>query len=159
MPSITLAEFADRLNETMPILLKEFLRRQSAEIYGGKITLPQFLVMDFIVKNKDVKMKDLAGFMKVAMATMTGIVERLVRQRYVERAADANDRRIIKVKLTKAGAAFMNRVYKRRRQVLINIFSQIPAADRDEYLRILNRIKEVLIEQPEDVREGEGKKC
>lgn len=148
MPRITPEEFADRLSEIMPVIMKEFVRRHSRDVYRLQVTPPQFLVMDFIYKREEARMKDLAQFMSVAMATMTGIVERLVRHGYVKRVPDKQDRRIIKVRMTSQGEILMKRILKRRREVLIHVFSKISAADREEYLRILTRIRDVLLQEP-----------
>jgi len=151
MSPIPPQEFADRLSEVLPVIIKEFAQHQSDEIYRGKITLPQFLVMDFLMKNETAKMSDLAQFMDVSMATMTGIVDRLVRHKYVERLLSDEDRRIIRIRMTREGATLMNRVYLRRREVIIKIFGQISANDRDEYLRILSRIRDILLAEKQAV--------
>ena len=44
-------------------------------------------------------MTDLARFMTVSAAAMTGIMDRLVRDGYAARGYDTKDRRIIKAKL------------------------------------------------------------
>jgi len=85
MSTLSPSEFADKLNEIMPIVLKEFLRRQANEVSSGKITLPQFLVLAFLSKEGESKMKRLAQVMGVTTAAMTGIVDRLVRDGYVSR--------------------------------------------------------------------------
>lgn len=151
MSPISPQEFADRMSEIMPVIMKEFTQHQSDEIYRGKITLPQFLVMDFLMKNETAKMSDLAQFMEVSMATMTGIVDRLVRHKYVERLLSDEDRRIVRIRMTREGAMLMNRVYLRRREVIINIFGQISANDRDEYLRILSQIRDILLAEKQTV--------
>jgi DNA-binding MarR family transcriptional regulator len=150
MSPISPAEFADRLSLILPVMMKEFSKQQSEEIYQGKITLPQFFVMDFLMKNESVKMSDLAIFMDVSMATMTGIVDRLVRHRYVGRISDAEDRRIIRIRMTRDGTALMNRVYQRRREMIIEVFGQISASDRDDYLRILSKIRDILLHGRQD---------
>ena len=85
MTHISPAEFADRLNEIMPAVVREFARRQTNELYKGKISLQQFLVLDFLFRQELAKMNSLAHFMNVTTAAATGIIERLVRQGYVLR--------------------------------------------------------------------------
>lgn len=148
MSSLPLSEFAGQLSSIMQVITKEFVRRQANELYMGKITLPQFFVLDHLHFNGATKMKDLAVSMGVTTAAITGIVERLVRQRLVERIPQPLDRRIIKVRLTVAGERVVKKIHEHKREMLINIFGKIPRRDREEYLRILTQIKEVLRKEP-----------
>lgn len=145
MAEISIQEFADRINEVMPVMLKEFARRQVAELYKGKITLPQFSVLEFLHRQGESRMKDLADFMHVTTAAMTGIGDRLVRDGYVVRVYDPQDRRIIKIKLTGKGNDLVKKVRQQRRHMVINVFGRMSGQDREDYLRILTQIKEILI--------------
>lgn len=144
---MSVAEFADRLNEVMPVVIKEFARRQAKELYTGKITLPQFLILDYLVKNDAAKMSDLARFMQVSTAAATGIVERLVRDKYVLRQSEPKDRRVIKIKITTKGMELVRKVNQQRRQMIIKIFGTLSAAQRRAYLQILGQIRSALINQ------------
>lgn len=149
MTPIPLSNFADQLSEIIPVMMKEFLRRQVQEICQCNLTFPQFVAMEFIVKKQDPKMTDLANYMAVTTAAMTGIIERLVRDKYVERLYDPSDRRIIKVKLTSNGAALVKKMQIVRRKMILNVFSQISPKDREAYLRILSKVRDILVEEHE----------
>lgn len=147
MRSPSLLEFADKMNEIMPSLIREFSRRQANELYKGKITLPQFLILDFLLKKDNSKMSDLAHFMKVTTAAMTGIVERLVKYGYVVRGYEPDDRRIIKIGLTSKGKTLVKRIDEQRRKMIINIFGRLSESDRQDYLRILMNVYNVLLKE------------
>lgn len=139
-----LNDFADRLNTIIPVIMKEFAYRQKNELYKGKITLPQFIILGFLHQSGLANMTDLAKYMKVTTSAMTGIISRLVRAGYVQRKADSKDRRIIKVKLSSRGASLVLKVEEERRQMIIDVFGQISEHERQEYLNILGRIKNIL---------------
>lgn len=147
MAQFSLSEFADRLNQVMPLIIKEFTRRQANELYQGKITLPQFLILNFLSGQDESKMKDLAHFMGVSTAAMTGIVDRLVKYGYVTRVFDPKDRRIIKIRLLAKGLELVRKINQQRRQMLIKIFGKISQSEREDYLRILMRIHDILTEE------------
>jgi len=140
----TLLEFADKMNEVMPGIIQGFARRQADELYKGKITLPQFLILDFLSQQGESRMTDMAHFMHVTTAAMTGIVDRLVGYGYVARVYDPEDRRIIKIKLTPHGSALVKKINTQRRSMVIKIFGSISETDRQDYLRILMQIRDVL---------------
>ncbi len=145
MSQISLSDFARKMNEVMPVIMREFGRRLVNALYKGKITLPQFLLLEFLHREGESKMTALAHFMNVTTAAMTGIVERLVRAGYVVRTYEVQDRRIIKVKLTAQGIDLVRKINQQRCQMVVKIFGKISAADRCEYLRILMQIKEILM--------------
>lgn len=144
MSGLQLLEFADKMNSVMPVIMKEFARRQADELYKGKITLQQFLILNLLHKESEPKMTALAHFMGVTTAAMTGVVERLVREGYVVRESQLDDRRIIKVRLTSKGTELVIKVNEQRRKMIINIFGKISATERQDYLRTLIHIKEIL---------------
>jgi len=142
---LSLEEFADRLSEIFPVFMKEFLKYQISEVYRGKITPVQFVALNFLDKQGESKMTDIAQSMDVTMATMTGVIERLVRDDYVQRLNDPADRRIVKVRLTTKGHSLIKKIHQTRRKMIIHIFSKIGQKDRGNYLRILTNIKEILL--------------
>lgn len=147
MAPIPINVFADKLNEIIPVLMKEFAKRQENDLFKGKITFPQFVVLNFLHHEGPTKMTDLAHFMRVTTAAMTGIVNRLVRAGYALRVVDPKDRRIIKVKSASKGKGVVARVDAERRRMIIEIFGQISETEREGYLRILTHIKDILLEQ------------
>ena len=142
--SISISEFADRLDEIVPVMMKGFARHQVSELYKGKVTLPQFLILDFLNRESEAMMTDLARFMEVTTAAMTGLVDRLVKYGYVLRGVEPGDRRIIKIKLTAKGKDLVEKVNYQRRQVVIKVFGKISERDRENYLRILKKIRDIL---------------
>ena len=152
MAKPSLSEFADSINEIMPVIIKEFTRRHSNELYKGKITLPQFLILEFLRRQQECKMKELAGFMRVSTAAMTGIVERLVKYGYCVRQSDPQDRRIIKIRLTPKGGELLKKISGQRRKMAIDIFGQISEKDRGDYLRILMQVKDILTHEEEKIQ-------
>lgn len=144
---ISLYEFADKMSEVMPVIAKGFFRRQVDELYKGKITLPQFLILEFLHREGESKMTDLAHFMDVTTAAMTGIVDRLVRDGYVLRILYPQDRRIIRIKLTSKGSGLVKKINEQRSRMVIKIFGRISEVDRQDYLRILMQIKDILTQE------------
>ncbi|MDP3042355.1 MAG: MarR family transcriptional regulator [Candidatus Omnitrophota bacterium] len=144
MTGMAIADFARKMNQIIPEIMKGFARRQNNEVYKGKITLPQLLILELLSRQGASKMTDLAKYMQVTTAASTGIVERLVRQGYVQRAYDQNDRRIVRIKLNAKGTELLKKISQQRTQSVTKIFSQISEDDRAEYLRILMQVKDIL---------------
>ncbi len=140
MSELSLSEFADKVTELMPVIAKEFYKQEASGFYKIHITLPQFIVLEMLVREGEMRMTDLAHMSNVSTAAMTGIVERLVKSGYVERASDPKDRRIIKIRRTFRGGRIVKNAMDLRKQMITRMFSVVSQSEREEYLRILNNV-------------------
>ncbi len=147
MPGLTLTEFADKIEEIMPVVMKSFAKIQAAELFKGKITIAQFFILNYLGKNGETMMKELAQTMSATTAAATGMVERLVREGYCERVYDSKDRRVIYVKLTAKGSGLVKRITQDRKRITVEIFGKISEEERRNYLSILTHIRDVLVEE------------
>lgn len=138
------ADFIEQISGLLPLVMKEFSRRYSNDISRGKLTLPQFYVMDFLFSRGQARMNELARSLSVSTAAATGIVDRLVRSGCVIRRPDLSDRRVIKVGLTGKGRKLMESVIRQRRLNLEEVLGRLSAREQDDYLRILKRIYSIV---------------
>jgi DNA-binding MarR family transcriptional regulator len=144
MATLTLNKFADRLAEILPEMMRGFARRQSNEIIKGTITLPQGIILELLYKHGAMNMTDLAHHMCVSTPAVTGFINRLVKTGYVRRIFDSKDRRVIIIQLKAKAEELVKRVYRERRQMTLEIFGKISMQDRENYLRILTKVKSIL---------------
>lgn len=147
MSHIPLSDFADRLNQLMPEIMRGFMRRQTNELLKGRITLPQLLILNFLDKEGESNMTHLAQFLNVSTPAATGIVDRLVKYGYLIRVFEPEDRRIIKIRLTAKGLTLVQKINQQKRQSIIDVFSQISREERDDYLKILTRIRQIMTQE------------
>ncbi len=144
MPQPSLSEFADRVSELMPFIMKEFMKSQATEFYKLKMTMPQFFVLEFLNRLGECKMSDMARHLNVTTAAMTGVVQRLVRDGYVLRSSDPKDRRIVRIKPTAKGSKMVRGMIQKRKEISVRIFGMISQEEREQYLNILTHLKEHL---------------
>jgi DNA-binding MarR family transcriptional regulator len=140
MIQIPLETFADEVQGLMQDIVKGFLKRESNDLIRGRITMPQFFVLSCLQKKDRVKMSEIAGFLRVTTAAATQLVDRLVRSGHVARDYDPADRRVIRVRLTAKGSRLVQEVRVQKRQSIIEIFGKMSEKEREDYLRILQRI-------------------
>lgn len=144
MSRLSISEFADRAGELMQFVMREFVKYQINEFHKLKVTLPQFFVLESLYRSGECKMSDIAKYINVTTAAMTGVVERLVRDGYVVRTSDDKDRRIVMVKLTPKGNAVLMRVMRKRKEAFVKVFGMISQEEREQYLNILTHIRDHL---------------
>jgi MarR family transcriptional regulator, organic hydroperoxide resistance regulator len=145
--SISLLEFADRINQILPLFQREFACKLTKELFKSRITLPQFLTLMILDKEEEANMGALARLMNVSTAAMTGSVARLVNSGFALRVDDPKDRRIVRIKLTSRGRQLFDKLNQQRRQTIIRLFKEISDEDRQNYLRILTQIKDILVKE------------
>ena len=147
MPNLSLSEFSDQVVEIMPVIAREFYKKQTGEFYKMKITMPQFVVLEILHREGQSRMTDLARLINVSTAAMTGIVDRIVRDGYAARASDPGDRRIIKVDLTAKGSTAVKNIINQRKQIFSNVFGVLSEDERGQYLRILASVRDRLLDK------------
>jgi DNA-binding MarR family transcriptional regulator len=131
MTELSLAQFATAVSEIMPVIAREFFKREESGFVKLKMTLPQFLVLVLLDKRGKSSMSDMASGLGVTTAAMTGIVDRLVRDGFIAREHNKDDRRIVNI-------------VEKRRKMIASIFGTLTQQERTDYLRILTRVRDVL---------------
>ncbi|MBM3244307.1 MAG: MarR family transcriptional regulator [Candidatus Omnitrophica bacterium] len=149
-----LSEFANRVTSIMAVIMREFGKKSMRGSLLHKVTIPQLVVLENLNFHGETKMKDLAGFAAVTTAAMTGLIDRLVRDGYAQRIYDSGDRRIIKVKITSKGQKLLKNINEEKRRILIKIFDKFSQKDRDDYLRILLQIKDILTSSKDEIKDN-----
>jgi len=147
MSPLSLSEFADKVSEIMPAIMRGLYKQETSEFYKVPITLAQFVVLDILVRDGETRMTDLARSINVTTAAMTGVVERLVKYGYAHRVSDPNDRRIIKVRHTPKGDRIVKSVLDQRKRMIGKMFRVVSQSEREEYLRILNNVRNNMREE------------
>jgi DNA-binding MarR family transcriptional regulator len=150
MAAHSVEEYADRLIAIFPVVMRELTKKQTDDLCKGKISIPQFLILDLLGRNPRCKMKDLARFMRVSTAAMTGLVNRLVRSGYAVRKSDSHDRRIVYVACATKGTELVKKIIAQRRALIIKVFGSLSVAEREEYLKILTRIRDIVLRDQEE---------
>lgn len=103
------------------------------------LTLPKFLVLVSLIKRGGAcPIGELAGDLFQSSPTMTGIVDRLVNDKLVEREREQkDDRRKVTVSLTSQGKHLLARARAARSERMRRAFDHFSARDRKEFLRLL----------------------
>jgi DNA-binding MarR family transcriptional regulator len=129
---------ADMLEHAMLRLVWLEQKRWSQILAAHGLTVSQFLVLAAIWERQSgCHMGQLADEMLQSSATMTGIVDRLVRMTLVHRQALANDRRVVVVDLTENGRSLLQRVRDEKIERLQQILDRMPGDDQRSMFRLI----------------------
>ena len=97
---------------------------------GEDITLPQYRALVVLASRGPQRAADLAASLDVTPSTASRMIERLVRKRLVGRARTKEDRRTLRVYLTRSGRDIVAAVTDRRREEITRILGEMPDGGR-----------------------------
>ena len=75
-----------------------------------------------------------------------GLVDRIVRGRFLKRAGHHKDRRIINIEMPETGKRTIEDIQKRRYKMMMDIFSKLKPLERKRYLETIKKIHRILTE-------------
>ena len=136
-------EFACRIIELLPQIIKGLSHYEHNDLTRGEITLPQFWALDYLDQKETCKMSGIAQHLGISRAATTGLIDRLIVQKLVARKDDPEDRRIVWIECTPKGRGVICSIRKQKIQTLIKVFSKISPKDRKHYLSILEQVVKI----------------
>ena len=90
--------------------------------------------------SESISMNDLSLKMKLASSTMTRTVDPLVKKGLVERQPDAEDRRVVRVRLTESGILAKQQLHEALQWFFSSVMEEIPEREREQVLHSLERL-------------------
>ena len=91
---------------------------------------------------KPINLADLAGQANVTRATMTGLVDTLERDGYAKRAPASEDRRMMLVRLTDAGRAFVDSILPDYLRRIAALMAGLSEAERKEMVALMIKVQQ-----------------
>lgn len=140
MSRLSMEAFADRAMELFSQLARGMVRHENNYLAKGVITLPQVWALRHLRGQRECSMRELAGFMKMGLSSVTGMVDRLVKQGLANRRRTEKDRRLVFVDITSKGRKVLGEILEQRRETTLNLFESLTAEERLTYLCILEKL-------------------
>ena len=143
--SADLDRFSRKLIEVLPLMFREISRRENNVLTRGKITFPQMVALDYVSRKSKVKMTDLARVLSIKMSSATVLVDRLIREKFLERSRDEADRRLVWVSATPRGRKLVAGILEQKRRSMMRIFAGLTGEERRMYLNVMEKVKAHLL--------------
>ena len=120
--------------------------RQEALLSRFNLTAGRFSILMLLHRavSQALSPTELAKAVNVTRATITQFLDALERDALVERVDDPNDRRAMKIVLTKSGRALLSEVLKVHLEQLTIITKILTRAERKQFLAIIEKIENAL---------------
>ena len=145
MQDKSLDEFYKRMDDLMPNLIRESIKRGADEVTKGLITVPQMLILEVLNKKDKCIMSELAEALSITTSAATGLIDRMIKLNLVTRLRGEKDRRIVKVNITRKGKNTVARIIEQRRRMIADTFGKLSKKEREKYLEIMEKVYRVLV--------------
>lgn len=111
---------------------------------GSELTVAQADVVFTLGNTPGMTCKEIGERTLITKGTLTGVIDRLADKGLVSRAAEPNDRRCVKVKLTAKGERLFEKEFPRQVGWLKQRLASLSQRDIDQAVRALNKLQDVL---------------
>ncbi len=135
-----------RIVEAIVYLYTESRRvtKELARVYG--LTGPQVTVLKMLEGIGALSLSDLSARMSARNSTVTGIADRMERDGLVERKRDADDRRVVRIRLTEKGRELAREIPVESMEVFGAALRALDHEERRSLRRILRRLSDRVAE-------------
>lgn len=113
----------------------------SMDLFISKSELLTLLQVD---RNGEIIMSQIADYINIPMSTATGLVERLVKKGYLERARSESDRRIVTIRLTDEGKKLAGEMKETISGYIKLIYNALTEEERELLFGIFDKIGGIL---------------
>lgn len=115
----------------------EFDRRAS----GLKLTRSQWSVLAHLLRNDGIQQRELAEQMDITAITLTGLLDRMERDGWVERRADPDDRRAKRIYLTEKVAPVTKELRTLAREVRKSALQGLSETEQQTLMNLLLKVR------------------
>ncbi len=143
----TIDEQIKRLEELGAILVRGLQLVGSAGPFGSELSFSQYLILQTLLEKEALRMNELALTLGVSKANVTGLVDRMVRSRFIERMRSDDDRRVVFVSLTPKGRRTVQRMLNMQRKEWRRIMETIPSRNLAIFMDSLDQLAHALAER------------
>lgn len=141
-----------RLEELGPVLVRGLQLVGSPGAFGGEISFSQFLILQTLYEKEALRMNELALILGVSKANVTGLVDRMVRARLIERMRSDDDRRVVFVSLSPRGRRVAQRMINSQRREWRRVMEGIPPHNLQIFLDSLEQLARAMSQRTREVK-------
>ncbi|NIM00418.1 MAG: MarR family transcriptional regulator [Acidobacteria bacterium] len=140
------AERARTVREGVQLLVRRFSISERAEVSCCGLTVAQSATLATLLAEGPLRLGTLGKRLGITASTLTRNVDRLEESGLVEREADPEDARAIRVRLTGAGRAAAARVARQEQEFAESVLARVPPGRRAELVRSLELLLSAVVD-------------
>lgn len=107
---------------------------------GASISKPELLALEVISREEWLMMSDIGRKLDISLSTATGIIDRLIDKKLVNRERNGGDRRVVRVVLTNKGKKTNQEYQKQKKELFGRMLGTLDHEEQGELIKILEKI-------------------
>ena len=129
-------------------VLRQFERITNTQLrnFCAGVTLAQCLVLLEVDVEERLAVGQLASRLRLDNSTLSRTIDGLVRKGILDRSRDDQDRRVVWVRLTRAGEAVCKAIHEQNDAICRGVFERIPSAKRATVVRNFETLVQAFLE-------------
>ena len=131
---------ADELTKYIAMLADLFEVAQASSGEAVSINKQECRVINMVGQYQPLMMREIAERAKLSITNTTGIVDKLVKRKYLRRDRSDEDRRIVRIFLTSEGEKIYTMEIENYRRVSQAILNGLEEAEQKEMLRMMQKV-------------------
>ncbi len=130
------------IEKLLPLMLEmgRLIKNEMANSGGDMCSYLQSETLRFIDEHGTPSMREIAEYLKITPPSVTVHVTALVEEGILERVADGEDRRVIRLRLSKKGKSILEKNMQLKSKAFSKIISHLSKKEIQELTRILSVI-------------------
>lgn len=141
-----LASQIEEFSHLVILMERELNRLDPCRLSNSDLTVGQFFAGRILSQRNLLTMSELAQEMNISLPTLTGIIDRMVKNGFIQRERVESDRRLVKVRLTQSGKRIINEFEKQKQNRFQHMLTAFNQQDRQVFLRLMRKLVEGLSE-------------
>lgn len=130
---------AIELKKNIDVITSHF-KSISSITSSDELNLQELKIVDFIGQRESCIMREVAEYLKVAVSTMTGIIDKLEDKGFVKRERNDEDRRIVRVMLTDKGHKIFQAFVESHMELSRRMLQSLAEEEQKTYLELTKKI-------------------
>jgi len=135
----------DRLASLLMEVSRLLHKKMSCMTRDDKINPLQLHALVLIKEHEGMTMKQFADFLHITSPSATSFIERLVKLKWVKRAKDDSNRKLVRLQVTPFGNTIISTKLSEHTLAMRQSFSLLPQEDQKELVRILGHLQKALL--------------
>lgn len=132
----------EEVGDTVKRIVRNFQMVERDKVKPLGFTMTQAYCLIELIQTEGLTMQELSQKMNLNTSTMTRIIDKLVRDKYISRSRNPDDRRIVMVGLTESGLASAKKLEGVIHLYYEEITKNLPVNKVDEVLEAVNLLME-----------------
>lgn len=118
--------------------MKKFASRMEENV--SPLTKPQFFLLKLLNKKEKCTVSELADMFEVKPSSITNMIDRLEKMDYVVRIRDAEDRRVVYMKLSEEGKKILKETGKKREEMMEKYLKHMEVQEIETLISIYEKM-------------------